>query len=211
MYQRLQRDLTDEDRARLERLRAASVGKPRFDAKITTRGGAAGLVVGFLLVGVFHWGNPFGLGAVGAAIGLPFDYRRARRQQQERQAAEAAHWASLLAAGSVERVVAEASGAVRIDDRTDVAWFLQVADQQVLCLWHWADATAHVEVDLVPGSPPTTLKVTWTGDKLAPARPTRKFKGGERKPGQCEVLAGTLDHLDTLLKEGWQAKATRGA
>jgi hypothetical protein len=63
----------------------------------------------------------------------------------------------------VELIVAEASKAMRLDDNgADTAWFVQVDEDQVLCIWDWADeATEHVEVDLVPGASPTSLAIRW--------------------------------------------------
>jgi hypothetical protein len=194
--------MTDEDRARLDRLRQGSAPKTRFDSKLTARLCLAGIGLGFVLAYGLHWGNPFAMGLVGAALGLPFDIVRSKKQNRELLATNKARWDAVYA-GQVEHVVADASRAVRIDGfGQNSIWFLEVADRQILCVGHWAEATQHVEVDLVPGNPPTSLHVTWTGDKLSALRPPRRFKDGERKPRQCEVLDGTLDEVDTLLK--WQ-------
>lgn len=215
MLERSQRPLGDEDRQVLERHRQNAIGTTRFDAKYTFLVGAAGLVLGFLWQGIFHWGDrgaPFwpilALTAAGAAVGFPFDYRRHERERRDREAAAAAKWDPIIAVGVVENLVAEASKAIRLDDNeANTAWFLQVGEKQILCVWDWADdATERVEIDLVPGNSPTSLKISWTGKKLAPLRPKRKFKRGEREPEQCEVLAGTLAELDGLLREGRAAK-----
>jgi hypothetical protein len=215
MLERYQRPLSDQDRGILERYRQNGIGTIRFDARFTFLGGAAGLLIGFLWLGIFHWGDHgasfwpiVGLVAAGAAVGFPFDHLRARKQRLEREAAAAAKWNPVIAVGTVEHLVAEASAAVRIDDNeANTAWFLQVAEKQILCVWDWVDdATEHVEVDLVPGSSPTPLNIAWTGKKLAPLRPKRKFKRGEREPEQCEILAGSLEDLDALLREGRPAK-----
>lgn len=220
MLERSQRPLGDEDRRILERYRQNSIGAVRFDAKHTFLGGASGLILGFLWLGIFHWGDRSApswpvlvLVVVGAAIGFAFDRSRAAKQRMEREAAAAAKWNPIMAVGVVERVVAEASQAVRVDDNeANTAWFLQVGDKQVLCVWDWADdASESVEVDVVPGSSPTALKISWTGKKLTPLRPKRKFKRGEREPEQCDVLSGTLEELDDLLRKESRAERPKGA
>jgi hypothetical protein len=92
---------------------------------------------------------------------------------------------------------------VRIDDnQASTAWFLQVDADEILCVWTWTDdATEHVEVDLIPAASPTALAIRWSGKKLAPLHPKRKFKRGEREPEQCEVLRGNLEQLDDLLRK----------
>lgn len=215
MLERSQRPLGDEDRQLLERYRQNAIGTTRFDAKYTFLAGAAGLVLGFLWLGIFHFGDrgaPFwpivALTAAGAAVGFPLDYLRHRKQRQDREATAAAKWDPIIAVGVVEHLVGEATKAVRLDDNeANTAWFLQIGEKQILCVWDWADdATERVEIKLVPGSSPTPLKISWTGKKLTPLRPKRKFKRGEREPEQCEVLEGTLEELDDLLREGWAAK-----
>jgi hypothetical protein len=211
MLERSRRPLGDEDRRLLERYRQNAIGTTRFVAKYTFLAGAAGLVLGFLWLGIFHWGDRgaafwpvVALTAAGAAVGFPFDYRRHRRERQDREAAAAAKWDPVIAVGVVEHLVADASKAVRLDDKeANTAWFLQVGEKQILCVWDWADdATERVEIDLIPGSSPTPLKISWTGKKLIPLNPKRKFKRGEREPEQCEILEGTLEELDSLLREG---------
>jgi hypothetical protein len=205
--------MADGDRRVLDQYRQQTIGKVPFEARVTFLAGAAGLVTGFVWLGLFHWGDkgaPFwpiiAVTAVGAAVGRPIDLARTRRRLKERRAIAAAEWDPVVSVGVVEHVVAEASRAVRIDDnQANTAWFLQVAADQILCVWAWADdATEHVEVDLVPGTPPTVLKVSWAGRKLTPSWPKRKFRRGEREPEQCEILSGDLAQLGQLL-----AKAER--
>ncbi len=209
MLERSQRPLGDEDRRVLQRYRQNDIGTTGF--VFTLLAGTGGFLVSFLYLGVFHWGDrdaPFwpipGFAAIGAAVGFPVDYLSARK----REAAAASRWGPVIAVGVVDHIVAEASKAVRLDDnQANTAWFLQVEEDQILCVWHWADdATGRVEVDLIPGSPPTPLKISWTGKKLAPLRPKRKFKRREREPELCEILNGTLEELDALLRRGGPAK-----
>jgi hypothetical protein len=223
MLERIRRPLDDDDRAILERHRQNAIGSFRFEAQYTFLAGAAGFVVGVLWLGLFHRGDrgtPFwavlvviaALVATGAAAGFAFDYFRARTARNEREADAAASWDPVIAVGIVEHLVAEASSAVRLDDdEGNTAWFLQVAENQMLCVWDWANnATERVEIDLVPGSSPTILNITWTGKQLTPSRPKRKFKRGERQPGECETLTGVLDDLDRLLREGQTPKPSPG-
>lgn len=219
MLERSKRPLGDEERQVLERYRQNAIGTTQFEAKYAFFGGVAGLALGILWIALFHAGDRsaplwpiLALTAAGAAVGFPFDHVRNRKQRQEREAAAAAEWDPIIAVGVVERLVAEASKAVRLDDNeANTAWFLQVGDKRILCVWDWADdATERVEVDWVPGIHPTPLKISWTGDKLIPLRPKRRFKRGERQPEQCELLDGTLEELDVLLrKERTTKPATR--
>jgi len=72
---------------------------------------------------------------------------------------------------------------------------------EILCLWDWAeDPSEHVEIDFIPTEDPTCVTIVWSGKKLTPIRPTRLFKRGEREPAQYEVLEGTLQDLDRLLR-----------
>jgi len=98
--------------------------------------------------------------------------------------------------------------AARIDDDdANSAWFLQVEADQVLCVWDWTErATERVEVDLIAGSSPTPLAIRWSGNELVPITPKRKFRRGERKPEQCEVLRGRVEQLDQLLREPGEKK-----
>ncbi|MBX3191481.1 MAG: hypothetical protein KF819_31085 [Labilithrix sp.] len=193
------------------------MGSVRREAKSTFLAGAAGLALGFLWLGVFHWGDRdaplwpiLACAAAGAAVGFFFDDARAKRDRAARETAAGAKWSPILAVGVVERVVAEASRAVRIDDDgANTAWFLQVDEEKILCVWDWADeAKERVEIDLVPGDAPTPLKISWTGKRLAAARPKRRFELGERKPEQCELLHGTLDDVDRLLRSKGSATPT---
>lgn len=208
MFERSRRSFTDKDRQILEQFRRNSIGTTRFVAKSTFLAGAAGFALGVLWLIIFHRGDrgaPFwpivALAAGGAAIGFSFDDRRHKRERRDREAAVAARWDPILAVGVVEHLVADVSGAVRLDDDGNPAWLLQVGDQ-ILCVWDWVnDARERVEIDLVPGRRPTLLRITWTGKTLAPLRPKRLFKQGEHQPEQGEVLDGTLDQLDRLLRE----------
>jgi len=200
--------MTDGDRLVLAQYRERDVGQVRFAAKATLLAGFAGLVAGFLWLGLLHAGDrnaPFwpiiALAALGATLGLPKDLLRTRRLLMKRRSAAAAKWDPVLEVGSVEQIVAHASQGMRLDDhQANTAWFLQVADERILCVWDWTDnATEHVAVDLVPGASPTALKISWAGAKLHCPRPKRKFKRGEREPEQGEMLSGNLDQLDALL------------
>ena len=203
MLERSRRPLGDEDRALIERHRQNELGTTRFDAKFTFLIGAAGLVLGYVWQPVFRWPT-VALTLAGAVIGFLVDYRRYKRDRDTREAATAAKWNPVIAVGVVEHIVAEASSAVRIDDSDgNTAWFLQAGEGQILCVWDWAEhATDHVKIDLVPGDTPTTVTVVWSGKKLKPLRPARTFKHGEREPEQCEVLDGTLQELESLLRTG---------
>jgi hypothetical protein len=207
--------MREEDRRTLDQYRQRDIGTVAFEAKYTFLGGAAGLVIGFVWLAAFHFGDRgasfwpiVALVAAGAAVGLPVDRRRARIQWRERQAAAASRWDPIEAVGVVDHVVAEASKAVRIDDdEANTAWFLQVDVDRVLCIWDWADeATDHVEVDLIPGGSPTPLAIRWSGKPLAPIRPKRKFRRSEREPEQCEVLRGSVEQLDALLRKAPKQK-----
>lgn len=202
MLERSRRPFGDEDRALVERLRQTAIGSTRFDPKFAFLAGAAGLIVGIAWQRVFRWPIVV-LTVAGAVIGFLLDYVRFKRERGAREAVAAAKWNPVLAVGAVERVAAEASSAARLDDKEgNTAWFLQVGDQQILCVWDWADhASERVELELVPGEP-TTMKIVWSGKQLTPMRPTRRFKRGEREPEQCEVLVGTLEELDSLLRDG---------
>ena len=208
VLQRSLRPMTDADRLILARYRERDIGQVGFEAKTTFLAGFAGLVAGFLWFGFVHAGDrnaPFWpiivAAALGAALGLPKDLLRTRRLLIKRRSAAAAKWDPVVEVGSIEQVVAHAAQGVRLDDdQANTAWFLQVVDEQILCVWDWADeATEHVQVDLVPGASPTVLKISWTGAKLYCPRPKRKFKRGEHEPEQCEILSGNLDQLDALL------------
>jgi hypothetical protein len=203
MLERSRRPLGDEDRAVIERLRQNDIGTTRFDAKFTFLIGATGLVLGYVWQGGVRW-PIVALTIAGAALGFLVDYRRYKRERDTREAAAAAKWNPVIAVGVVEHVVAEPSSAVRIDDSDgNTAWFLQTAERQILCVWDWAEhATDHVTIDLVPAADPTTVTIVWSGTQLKPPRPTRTFKRGEREPAQCEVLEGTLQELDSVLRAG---------
>jgi hypothetical protein len=216
MLDRTQRPLNDEDLRVLDRYRQNAVGTNHFEPKYMFLAGLAGLVTGIFWI--FHWGDQstsfwqfagfVGFIAAGAAAGFPFDYLHARKKRREREAAAAARWDPVVAVGFVEHLVAEASKAVRIDDNhADSGFFLQVKKDQVLCVWDWVDdATERVEIDLIPGNPPIPLKISWTGKKLTPLRPKRKFGRGEREPEQCEILSGAIEELDDLLRREGPAK-----
>jgi hypothetical protein len=202
--------MRDEDRRVVDQYRQRDIGTVALEPKYAFFGGAAGLVIGFAWLAAFHFGDRgasswpiFALTAAGAALGLPVDLRRRRVRLRERQADAASRWDSVESAGVVDHIVAEASKAARIDDNeANTAWFLQVDADQVLCVWDWADkATEHVEVDLVPTASPTALAIRWSGKKLAPIHPKRKFTRGEREPAQCEVLLGNVEQLDELLRK----------
>lgn len=190
----------------MERYRKNVIGPTRFDAKFTFLSGAAGLVLGFVWLQTFRW-PVVTLTLVGTVIGFFVDYRRYKHERETREAAAAAQWNPVLAAEVIEHVVAEAASAVRVDDEDgNSAWFLQAGENEILCVWDWVEhATERVEIDFVPGNSPTTVAISWSGKPLEPARPTRRFKRGEREPAQCEVLQGTLQELDRLLGEGRDA------
>ena len=209
MLRRSQRPIRDEDRRVVDQYRQRGVGTVALEPKYAFLGGAAGLVIGFGWLAAFHFGDRgasfwpiFALTAAGAALGLPVDLQRRRVQLRERQAAAASRWDPVESVGVVDQIVADAARAVRIDDnQANTAWFLQVDADQILCIWDWADeATEHVEVDLIPAASPTALAIRWSGRKLPPIHPKRKFKRGEREPDQCEVLRGNLEQVDELLR-----------
>jgi hypothetical protein len=206
MLERSRRPASDQDRALIERYRKNAIGITRFDAKFTFLSGAAGLVVGFVWLQTFRW-PVVALTLVGTIIGFFVDYGRYKRERVTREAAAAAQWNPVLAADVVEHVVAEAGGAVRVDDEDgNSAWFLQAGENEILCVWDWVEhATERVEIDFVPGSSPTTVAISWSGKQLKPESPTRTFRRGEREPEQCEVLEGTLQELDHLLRDGRDA------
>jgi hypothetical protein len=143
VIERSQRPLADGDRRGLDQYRQQAIGKIHFEARATFLAGTVGLVTGFVWFAFFHWGDkgaPFwpivGLAAIGAAVGFPIDLLRARRRLKERQVNAAARWDPVVAVGVVEQIVAEASRGVRIDDNeANTAWFLQVADGQILCVY----------------------------------------------------------------------------
>lgn len=211
MLERTQRPLTDEDRGLIARHRRNEIGKTRIGAAYATSAGAIGLLVGFVWLILFHWGDRnasvwplLAFVVAGAASGFPFDLARARSERRRRTAVAAARWDPPAAAGVVEHIVAEATAAVRLDDNSaETAWFLQVADRQILCVWDWSDdASERVTLDLLPGPVPAPLRIAWSGNRLVPLRPKRAFKHGERRPEQCEVIDGRLDELDRLLRVG---------
>jgi len=210
VLRRAQRPIRDEDRRVIDQYLQRDVGTVAFEPKYAFLGGAAGLVIGFAWLAAFHFGDRgasfwpiFALTAACAALGLPVDLRRRRVRLRERQAAAASRWDPVESVGVVDQIVAAAARTVRIDDnQANTAWFLQVDADQILCVWDWADeATEHVEVDLIPAASPTPLAIRWSGTKLAPIHPKRKFKRGEREPAQCEVLRGNLEQLDELLRK----------
>lgn len=219
VLRRSQGPIQDEDRRVVDQYRQRDVGTVAFEPKYTFLGGAAGLVIGFTWLAAFHFGDRgasfwpiVALTAAAAAIGSPVDLRRRRVRLRERQAAAASRWDPVESVSVVDYIVAEAASAVRIDDnQAGTAWFLQVDADQILCVWDWADEAAeHVEVDLIPAASPTALAIRWSGKKLAPLQPKRKFKRGEREPAQCEVLRGNLEQLDELLrKRGKKSSASQ--
>jgi hypothetical protein len=218
-----QRPIRDEDRRVVDQYRQRDVGTVAFEPKYSFLGGAAGLVIGFAWFTALHFGDLgasswpiFALTAACAALGLPVDLRRRRVRLRERRAAAASRWDFVESVGVVDCIVAEAARAVRIDDnQANTAWFLQVEADQILCVWDWVgEATEHVEVDLIPAASPNPLAIRWSGKKLAPIHPKRKFKRGEGVPAQCEVLlaeggvADLLDYLGPALKtEGCELPA----
>lgn len=219
VLQRSQRPMSDDDRRVVHQFRQRDIGTVAFEAKYTFLAGAAGCAVGFVWLAAFHFGDrgaalwPIAaLTGAGAALGLPLDLRRRRARLSERKAASASRWDPVESVGIVDHIVAEASKAVRIDDNdANTAWFLQVDADQVLCVWDWADeAMEHIEVDLVPAASPTPLVIRWSGKKLEPIRPKRKFKRGEREPEQCEVLRGDVERLDELLRQPGQKRGAAG-
>jgi hypothetical protein len=201
MLQRSERPLSDDERQEFERRRKNDPRGTRFEPKFVFLGsvpGACGLGRDP------HHGWPvFALLIGGALMGLLVDYRRYRRECERREAAAAERWNPLIEARVVEHVVADASKAlVRESDEQGTAWFLQVSDSEVLCVWNWGrTASEHLEIDLVPGEPPSVLTMTWSGKTLTPMRPSKRFGPGDREPEQCEVLHGSLEELDSLLRD----------
>jgi hypothetical protein len=202
--------MREENRRVVDEYRQRDVGVVAFEAKYTFFQGAAGLALGFVWLAAFHLGDRgasawpiLALSAAGAALGLPLDLSRRRARTREQRAAAAARWDPILAVGVVEQIAAEATLAVRIDDNdANSAWFLQVDMDQVLCVWDWVDqARERVEVELIPGSSPTSLAIRWSGNELDPITPKRKFRRGEHQPEQCEVLRGRVEQLDQLLRK----------
>lgn len=207
--------MREEDRRVLNQYRQRDIGVVAFEARYALLGGLAGLLSGLLWLAAFHFGDPrapvwivLALAGAGAALGVPVDLHRRRARARERRAAAAARWDPLLAGDVVEQISAEASRAVRIDDdHANSAWFLQVGEDQILCVWDWTDrASERVELDLVPGTTPTPLGIRWSGNKLIPITPKRKFRRGERAPEEGEVLRGRVEHLDRLLRSPGEKK-----
>lgn len=201
--------MREEDRRVIDQYRERDLGGIAFEAKYAFFGGAAGLALGLLWFAAFHLGDRgaspwpvLAFAAAGAAMGLPFDLSRRRARAREQRTAAAARWDPVAAVDVVEELVAEASLAVRLDDDdANSAWFLQVEEDQVLCVWDWANrVTERVEIDVIPGVSPTPLAIRWSGNELVPITPKRKFRRGERKPEQCEVLRGRVEQLDQLLR-----------
>lgn len=197
VLQRSLRPMRDEDRRIVDQYRQRDIGTVERDAKHAFFGGAAGAVLGFIWFAAFHFGDrgasPWpivALTAAGAAFGLAVDVRRRRARLRRRQVAAALRWDPVESAGVVDHIVAQVSKAVRLDaHEANTAWFLQVEVDQILCVWDWVDeAHEHLEVNLVPAASPIPHKVRWSGKKLTPIQPKRKFRHGERQPQQCEVL-----------------------
>lgn len=141
----------------------------------------------------------------GAAVGGAVDLVQARRRLRERQARAAVRWQPLFASGMVEHVVAHASAVVRIDDpnEADSGWFLQVGPSEILCVWDpLTDAVSeHVDLVFVAGESVTpTLQIAWSGNPLPLAQTRRELTRRERQPEQGEILHGTLEQLDALLR-----------
>lgn len=201
MLERSRRTLNDQDRELIEQHRRREIGTTRFEAKFSFLIGAGGLVLGYIWQPAFRW-QTVALALAGLVAGFLVDFRRYKRDRYMRETAADAKWNPVIATGVVEHVVAQVSAAMRLDDHDgNTAWFLQSGERQILCVWDWAEhATEHVVIDLVPGSVATTLAIVWSGRTLPPLRPTRIFKHGEREPEQCEVLDGTLQELDHLLR-----------
>lgn len=199
--------MSDADRRVLEEFRQRDIGRLEFEARFTFFGAVAGFAAGFVWLIAFHLGDRgvalwpiVALGAGGAALGFPIDLIRARHRQASRRTNAAARWDPVLAVGVVERLIATAAAGRRLDDdQSETAWFLQVAEDQILCLWDWIDqATGRVELEFVPSEPPVVLGSTWTGTQL-PTNTRRRFRSDEHRPEQGELLRGRLDQLDELL------------
>lgn len=201
MLARSRRPLGDADRKLIAQYRQNARGTPRFDAKLTFLVGSAGLVLGY----IWQRNAPALIAALamaGAAVGFAVDCLRYRRDRHRFDRAAAATWDPVAAAETVETVRADASSSVRLDDdEGNTAWFLQTGDRQILCVWDWTDAPCErVELDLVPGSTLTTLRLEWSGTALSQLHPARRFRPGEREPEQAEEIEGTLDELERLLR-----------
>ena len=211
MLQRVRRPFSEEDRRLLEQYRQNAVGGTRFQDKGTVLAGMGGLGVGLVWFSTYGWLAVALVAGGGGLIGFLFDYRRYRHERARRDAAAAARWNPVIAVGVIEHVVADASSAVRFDTNEDeTAWFLEVGERQVLCVWDWADgAKEHVEIDLVPGEAPTTVTIKWSGNELTPVGPPKKFGRGDRQPEQCEVLDGSLHELTRLLRDKGKAPSGR--
>lgn len=212
--------MREEDRRVLDQYRQREIGVVAFEARYVLLAGLAGLLSGLGWLAAFHFGDPrapvwivLALAGAGAALGLPVDLQRRRARLHERRAAAAARWDPILSGDVVEQISAEATRAVRIDDdHANSAWFLQVGEDQILCVWDWIDrARERVEVDLVPGTSPTPLAIRWSGNELVPITPKRKFRRGERQPEPCEVLRGRVEQLARLLRDPFEKKVAASA
>ncbi|XDD51472.1 hypothetical protein AB3N59_06960 [Leptospira sp. WS92.C1] len=209
MLEHSKRPLQEKDHKILDHYRLLSIGDIDFPKKYTILIGniAGGIFVGFFFEkGNFHdwiW-LAFAACVLGAfLLGFGIDLFQVKKRRAEKVKAAAEYWDSIVSIGVVHSIKANASRAIRIDDhQSDTLWFLQVSKNQILCVWdYWIEgAKEEVEVDWIPSKPLICLTISWSGKTLSPLRPKRKFKAGERQPEQCEILEGTLDEIDELIR-----------
>ena len=206
MIERTTRPMTAEERARLEGWRDDEARRPNFVPRVASIAGAVAFVVGIALA-IALGGGERGANALYAPlvpaviVGAAFDFARMRRKWRARKAVADVRWRPALE-GAIESVAASASAALRLDDSADTAWLLQVEPDRVLCVWDWCkEAKENVEFGLVPrDGEPTALSMVWSGAKLKPIAPRRRFGRGDRRPGSGELLAGRLEDVALLLR-----------
>ena len=210
MFQRTRRPLTQDERALLENLRDR-VTLPRFEPTASLMTFCAVLAAAFFPG--LHWkGRALAVGGavVCALAALPFDLARRRRAHQTVRERHAAQWEPLLAIGTADVLTARATAALRLDDdEGGKCWFLQVSPSEIVCLWDWhTEPMEEVELTSLSGPAPYPLSSRWSGAKLTPLAPKRRFKRVERKPEQGEVLAGRLEELEELLRRDFMPPRT---
>lgn len=194
-------------RARLQRrpVSAAGAPLPRRPFPPTVKGlafGAGVSVVLFLFWREVVWQAFVGFSFVGGLLGAAVGATSKPAPGSERSKADLALDA-MLRKGEVEECEYEVSGHVvlRYDD-ADI-WFLQVGPDQVLCRWDLEEVREHLTVvQARHGDVVRVLSDRWSGQAVKPLRPRRAFRAGEYRPGYApELLSGTLEHLDALLRE----------
>ncbi len=210
MVDRQTRQLTVPERERvrkaLERRRAHEPVVPaRRPAKWI--GLSFGLGLAVLLFVVWRqvvWEAAVGFGSVGLFVGWLVEGALAPKHVKPRSSRLLLLEAT-LASGQVEEVALDVSRAVVLHDGGDDAWFLQVAPDQVLCLWEPDEVRARLSLVWARHEDQVfVLGSTAQGAVVKPARPKRTFRFSEYRPKyDAEFLSGTLEDLDaTLLRMG---------